>query len=210
MTLAQSVLEGLGPAFRRRAGELLPDLVDALTDEAEQAHTLVQPTGRYGHATAFDATTTPDPQWLGAATGTTIPPVLTLDEQRTYLATRAASRRGTVPAMQAAVRTVLVGTRPRVDILERVAGDPYSFGIRVYEGNLPDGDTPEIRDLIAAAALTEKPLGLLTDIDIEIGPGFGTSYFHFGLVHGTYEEIAEDFPTYDDMIEHEPEEGTPA
>lgn len=211
MTLAARTLDALGPAFRARAGAQLPDLVDALTSELEGADQLVQPTGPHGSAAAFDASATPQPRWLAAATGTQIPGGLTLEQQCTYLNTQPAWRRGTVPAMQAAVRTVLTGSIRPVEILERIDGDPYRWGVRVHDVNLPGGDTPENRARVVAAALTEKPLGLLEDdIEVDVVAGFGTTYHHFAVVHGTYTEMTSDFETYDDIALHVPEEGTPA
>lgn len=209
MTFAADLLQGIGPALRARAGSLLTDLVEALTSESERARALVQPTGRYGHAAAFDAAATPDPRWLGAATGTTIPAGMTLDQQREYLATRAAFRRGTVGAMKAAVRALLDGDTRRVDIIERIDGDPYRFGIRVWASEIPGGDTGKNRDDLVEAAMTEKPLGLLgiADDDVEIVDHDAT-FGHFAATH-TFGGVKTKFSTMSGIYTHVPEEGTP-
>jgi hypothetical protein len=201
MSLASRVLEGLGPAFRRRAGGLVPDLVEALTSQTETADQLVAPTEN-GWAAAFDARVTPDPVWLGNATGTKVPAGLTIEQQQTYLTAQPGWRRGTVPGMKAAVRTVLVGLTRRVDILERVDDSPYRFGIRVWASELPGGDTAPV----IAAALTQKPLGLLTDIEVELVDHDAT-FGHFADTH-TFGDVEARFPTVGDMHIHVPEEGT--
>lgn len=202
MSLASRVLEGLGPAFRARAGALLPGLLDALTSQTETADQLVAPAAG-GWAAAFDAPTTPQPAWLGNATGTRIPAGLTLEQQQTYLTGQPGWRRGTVQGMKAAVRTVLEGLTKRVDILERVDGSPYRFGIRVWASEVPGGDIAPV----IAAALTQKPLGLLTDVDVDVVDHDAT-FAHMTEVHGTFAELADAFPTFDLMTPHVPEEGT--
>lgn len=208
MTLTQRVLDGLGPTFAQRAGDLLPNLVDALVAEAQPADNLVQPStadGARGWAAAFDARTTPDPVWLANATGTRFPDGLTPDAQRAYLAGQAQARTGTVPGMASAVRAVLVGTSRRVEIIERVDGDPYRFGIRVYAAEVPTGGP----DVLVAAALTQKPTGLLTDVTVEV-IDHGATYEHLTETHGTYAALAARFPTTGVSEDHVPEQGTVA
>lgn len=187
-TLAARVLDGVGPALRRRAGVLLADLVEALTSEGETGHALAQPAGRWGWATAFDLPTTPLPGWLGRATGTRVPAGLAVEEQRAYVTGRAINRRGTPAAIRAAAQSLLTGTR-RVDLFERDTG-PAHFAVRVYAAQAATIDEADV----VAAVDEQKPVGLTFDAEIVSG----ATYDHMLDEHGpTYEAWADAFPTYD-------------
>lgn len=204
-TLTDRVLDALGPGLVARAGVGLAALVDGLAGGLRDADDRLAPTGR-GWATAFDLDTTPEPKWIGTATGTTVPGGLTLAQQRTYVRDRPAFRRGTPTALVAAVAGVLTGTQ-RVELLERDGG-PWRATVRVYAAELP-GTTADV----LAAALAHKPVGILLDV-IELT---GATYDHLTAYHGTYEALAATFPTYDaatpgatTLTYHVPEEGTDA
>ncbi|SDC46574.1 hypothetical protein [Nocardioides lianchengensis] len=200
MSVAERVLGGLGAAFRRRAGEQLTPLVEGLTDPLDRPAALVQPTAR-GWAAAFDLEQTPDPAWLGRATGTPIPDGLTTEKQRDLVRTRSQWRRGTPRAIKGAVQTVLTGATKRVDVLERT-DDPWTFKIRVWASEAPE----DLPDVIAVAA-TQKPVGLRIDPEVEVVDHDAT-FAHLTEVHGTFAELAEAFPTLGSMTPHVPEEGT--
>jgi len=200
VTVAERVLAGLGPTFRRRAGEQLQPLVEALTSVLERADALVQPTAR-GWTAGFDINETPDPAWLGRATGTPVPDGLTTEQQRELVRSRAQWRRGTPRAIKGAVQTVLTGATKRVDVLERTDG-PWTFKIRVWASEAPE----DLADVVAAAA-TQKPVGLLIDPDVEV-VDHGATFAHLTAEHGTFAELAERFPTLGSMTPHVPEEGT--
>ncbi len=194
--VALRVLEALGQAFRDRAGEALPDLVQAYTDPVELANAHLSETAR-GWAGAFDLATTPDPRWLGKATGTDVPADLDQESAREFIQHRAHWRRGTTAALAAAISSRLQGSR-RVDIYER-DGSPWRVRIRVQSGDLGDATLADL----AAAAAPQKPVGIV--LVFEVG---GSSYDHLAAEHGTYEELAVEFPTYDALFAHTPEEGT--
>lgn len=200
MTVAERVLDGLGPTFRRRAGAMLQPLVEGLTTVLERGAALVTPTDR-GWAAMFDVDETPDPASLGRALGTHVPPGLTTEQQRDLLRSRAQWRRGTPRAVKGAVQTVLTGLTKRVDVLERSDG-PYGFRIRVWASEAPE----DLADVIAAAA-TQKPLGLHIDPEVEVVP-YDATFAHLTEVHGTFAQLAEAFPLLGDPTTHVPEEGT--
>lgn len=208
MTLVSRLLDALGRAYVDRAGDGLPDLIDGLSGPMRDVDDRLAVTDR-GWAAAFDLDQTPEPKWIGSATGTQVPGGLTLEQQRSYVRDRAGWRRGSPGAIRSAVRAVLLPTNSRrVDLLER-EGSPWRFKVRVWAAEVPAGGTAAI----AAAAQTQVPVGIiLVDVDVETG----ASYEHMAEYHGdTLEEWAENFPTYDDAspaevtaVYHIPEEGS--
>lgn len=191
MTVADRVLSGLGPAFTELAGPLLPDLVTGLVSGLERTDQLLQPTAG-GWATAFDLPTTPDPTWLGQASGTLVPPGLTLEQTRDYVAARPRWGRGRPPAIIAAVQALLTGTK-HVELLER-SGSPWRLTIRVYaaeySGTLDD---------LKAAVNTQKPVGIVATVLIVAG----ASFQHFIDHHGpTFADDRAAFPTFLDAYIH--------
>lgn len=196
---ASRVLEALGDAFRRHAGPGLDPLVDGLAAPLDDTDSRVTPTAR-GWAQVFDLDTTPDPAWLGRAIGTKVPVGLPVEEARALVRGRAYWKRGTPAAIVAAVQQLLTGTK-HVTLLER-DGSPWRLTVRVYETEVPAGVTVE---QIAAAAATQKPVGIVVTVEIATA----ATYAHFAAVHGpTYQDVADDFPTYIDAHWHVPEEGT--
>ncbi|MBB3041032.1 hypothetical protein [Nocardioides soli] len=157
MSVAERVVDGLGPAFQKAAGPVLDDLAGGLTSELETADLLATPTPG-GWSAAFDLVTTPDPAWLGSATGTTVPAGLTLEEQRAYVRERPAWRRGSLDAMASAVRTLLAAPS-RVGFAERHDANAWRLRILVYAA-----DASGITEAqVLAAAATQKPVGLVLD-----------------------------------------------
>lgn len=175
MAVADRVLEGLGPAYRAAAGELLPDLVGGLTSELEVVDALVQPAPG-GWAAIFDLDTTPQPRWLGSATGTTVPGGLTLEQQRSYVRDRPAWRRGSLDAMAAAVLALLTDPA-RVGFVERHEANAWHLQIRVY------GAVGVTEAEILAAAKTQKPVGLVID-GVELVPAY--TYEDLSLLYADY------------------------
>lgn len=197
--VAQRVLDALGDAFRAQGGPVLEDLVDGLAAPLNDAASRLTVTGR-GWPAAFDLDETPDPTWLGAIMGSRVPAGLTVDQAREYVRSRPYWRRGTPAAMTAAVATLLTGSQ-RVDLIER-DGSPWRLTVRVYSGETPDGVTV---DDIAAAAATQKPVGIVLTAEIVDT----ATLAHFAAEHGpTYSDVAADFPTYEEASYHTPEEGT--
>lgn len=194
MTFTDRVLEALGPAFRERAGELLPDLVAALCGELDAVDDLMSP-GNRTWAKVFDLDVTPYPALIGQAAGTPVPAGLSLEQQRAYVRARTSWRRGTPAAMAAAVQALLTGTQ-RVDIIER-DGTPWRLSIRVWQP-----ETTATAAEIRAAATTQKPVGIVID-QIHIDPG--ASYRHMRDEHGpTYADLT-DFLTIRPIARHVPE-----
>lgn len=187
MTVADRVLDGLGPAYRAAAGALLDDLVAGLTSQLERVDELVQPTAS-GWAAVFDLDATPQPRWLGAATGTKVPGGLTTDQQRAFVRDRSAWRRGTVDAMAAAVRTLLTGGK-HVWIDERFEADAWHVAIRVYA---PDA-TGLTEDQILAAAATQKAYGLVLD---SVSYEAAVTYDDLSELYADYEDAETDWTAY--------------
>lgn len=179
---ADRVLDDVGPAFRDRAGELLPALVEALTGPLEEVDTLARPASTTRPwATVFDLDHTSQPAWIGHVLGTLIPGGLTVEQQRTLVRDRAAWRRGRLDALAAAVQSVLGGDK-RVGILERYGADAWMIKILVYE---PDAVGVTV-DQIRAAAAAQKPVGLKV-VDVEV------------IDTITYADLAALYPTYGDL-----------
>lgn len=174
------VLDDLGPAFRDRAGNLLPDLVTALTGPLDDLDTLTRPpAGNRPWATIFDLEHTPMPSWNAGVIGTAIPAGLDLEEQRAYVRDQAAWRRGRLDAIAAAVRTLLTGGQ-HVEINERYNGDDALLTIRVLAH-----ETTATAEQIKAAATTQKSVGLVI-VDVIIDSVL------------TFEEFEGNFSTFDD------------
>lgn len=195
--VAGRVLDGLGETFVERAGALLPLLVHELTVPMVDADEAFVATDR-GWSALFDLDVTPQPAWLGRATGTATPDYLTADEQRTYLRDRPGWRRGTPAAILAAIRSVYpVG---RVDIKER-DGSPWQISVRVYESEA----SVDQQRLLALALEEQRPTGII----LTLVAAKGATIAHVTAEHGpTIDDLAAEFPTIDDLTAHIPEEGT--
>lgn len=216
MSFMSRVLDALGAGFRDRSGPMLELLVDGLTTELERVDVLIQPAPG-GWPTLFDLDTTPQPAWLGTITGTTVPPGLTLEEQRAYVRDRAAWRRGSLDAIAAAIRTLLTDPASgHVGVIERPGGNAWHLQILVY-----DDDTTATAAQILAAAATQKPVGLILDGVTLLAtvadpdndfPGVTwwkpheqvTTYARLKALAPTYADSAAMFPTYADARDHSP------
>lgn len=195
--VAGRVLDGLGPTFIERAGALLPLVVHELTAPMVDTDEALATTDG-GWSALFDLGLTPQPAWLGAATGTTTPGYLTVEEQRTYLRDRPGWRRATPAALLAAIRSVY--PEGRVDIKER-DGSPWRISVRVYEAEA----SPEQQRLLALALEEQRPVGVILDLVA----AEGATIAHVNAEHGpTIADLAAEFPTIQDLTEHIPEEGT--
>ncbi|MFW6776062.1 hypothetical protein ACOACO_17395 [Nocardioides sp. CPCC 205120] len=204
-TLRTRVLDALGPAFRERAGDQVDELVDGLITALVDVDALAQPAAG-GWPTAFDLATTPQPAWLGQATGTSVPSGLPAEAQRALVRDRSGSRRGTPAALRAAVAAELVGTR-RVTLLERWNGDPWALEVHTYAA-----ETPSV-DQVAVALGTQTPVGVRVHHQVLDG----ATYDHIAAEHGTYADVLADFTAYDagvidgsTLLNHVPEPGTEA
>lgn len=195
--IAGRILAALGEALRRRAGALLEDVVDGYAAPLAPVDELLQPTDR-GWPAAFDVDATPDPAWVGEATGTAVPRGLTVEEQRAYVRDRASWRRGTPRAVKGAVADLLTGTR-RVDLFER-DGSPWHLRVQTYSAESAGVDETDL----AAAASTQKPVGITLEAEVAMG----ASYEHHTAEWATYEEFAAAYSSYDEASIHVPEEGT--
>ena len=195
--VADRILAVLGEALRRRAGVLLEDVVDGYAAPLAPVDELLQPTDR-GWPAAFDVDTTPDPAWVGEATGTTVPRGLSIEDQRAYVRDRASWRRGTPGAIKGAVGQLLTGTR-RVDLFER-DGSPWHLRVQTYSA---ESGGVDVDDLVDAAG-TQKPVGITLEAEVALG----ASYEHHTAEWATYEEFAAAYSSYDEASIHVPEEGT--
>lgn len=208
MTLVERLTEALGDGFRNRAGDGLASLLTGLTAGLKESDDRLDATAR-GWAKAFDLDESPEPKWIGTATGTRVPGGLTLAEQRDYVRDRPRRRRGTPGAIREAVRAVLEpAASRRVELLER-EGSPWRLTVRTWAAETPTGGAPAI----IAAARAQTPVGIVVDSLIEDG----ATYDHMTDHHGSYEELAVEFPVYDSAAPdedtttyHVPEEGTEA
>ena len=195
--VADRILAALGEALRRRAGALLEDVVDGYAAPLAPVDDLLQPTDR-GWPAAFDVGTTPDPAWVGEATGTTVPRGLSVKDQRAYVRDRASWRRGTPGAIKGAVGQLLTGTR-RVDLFER-DGSPWHLRARTYSA---ESGGVDVDDLVAAAG-TQKPVGITLEAEVALG----ASYDHVEAEWSSYDDFAAAYHSYDVASIHVPEEGT--
>lgn len=194
--LGDRVLAGLGDTFRKRAGALLAPIVEGLVEPAVPIDDTLDPTDR-GWARIFDATTTTQPATLGAATGTTIPSGLTLEQQRAYLLEQPGRRRGSVASIRAAAEAAAPGRR--VDLFER-EGSPWHLEVRLT-GGLADATVDAVTD----AVQRQKPTGITLDVTVVAG----ATVNHVKLHHGpTVAQLATQFATVGDLATHIPEGGT--
>lgn len=196
--VAARLVEALGAALLRRGGDQLEDLVDGYAVSLAPLDDRLQPVPIRGWPAAFDLDTTPDPAFIGAATGTRVPGGLTLEQQRDYVRDRTAWRRGSPAAVKGAVAALLTGTR-RVDLFER-DGSPWHLRVRTYSAQSADVTEADI----VAAAGTQKPVGITLDAEIALG----ASYEHHTAEWETYEDFTAAYSSYDEASIHVPEEGT--
>jgi hypothetical protein len=193
VSFASRALEGMGAAFRRRAGSLLEPVITALSSGVDAADK-VTGTDATPFPNVFHLDRTAYPAWLGQATGTPVPGGLTLEAQRAYVRERPNARRGTPKAIREAVKATLRGSR-RVELSERNP-DPDRVRVRVYSSEVVD------LTVTTAAAMSQKPVGLLLAVDVLSG----ATYAHMTASHGpSYADFSARFPTYADARDHVPE-----
>lgn len=195
--LGDRVLAGLGETFRRQAGALLAPVIESFVGPAVDMDQMLEPMPQ-GWSRIFDATETPAPATLGAATGTPIPSGLTLAEQRTYLVEQPGRRRGSAASIIAAARQAAPGRQ--VDLFERL-GSPWNLQVRLTGG----ASDPTTIENVRVAVARQKPVGITLDVIVVQG----ATYDHMRLHHGaTYTAQAAAFGTYDDERTHVAEGGT--
>jgi hypothetical protein len=183
----------MGAAVRRRAGVLLEPVVNAFAAGVDRADRITG-TDSAPWADTFHLDRTSDPAWLGAATGTPVPGGLTVEQQRAYVRDRPAQRRGTVGALKATVAATLRGSK-RVEVSERNP-DPDRVRVSVYSSEVTD------LAVTTAAAMSQKPVGLLLAVDVLTG----ATYAHMTATHGpSYADFTARFATYADARDHVPE-----
>lgn len=197
-TVAARIVAALGDALARRGGAQFEDLVDGYAAPVAPLDDRLQPVPIRGWPAAFDLDTTPDPAFIGTATGTDVPGSLTLEQQREYVRDRAAWRRGTPQAIKGAVAQLLTGTR-RVDLYER-DGSPWRLRVRTYSAESAGVTDADIR----AAAGTQKPVGITLDAQVALGASFD----HLEAEFDTLDDFEATYPTFDEAEVHVPEEGT--
>ncbi|WP_243061129.1 hypothetical protein [Nocardioides sp. SR21] len=211
---AARVLDGLGPAFRARAGDVVEVLAEALTAPLDEVDTLARPAAAdRPWATVFDLEHTSQPAWIGGIVGTRLPGGLSVEEQRAYVRDRAAWRRGRLDALAAAIQAVLGGDH-RVGFLERLGADAWTIAILVHADDAVGATEAQIR----AAAATQKPVGLLiadvelvADVDEETvtwwrPPGTYLRYARTSELAPTYADRTAMFATYRDSRDYNPSE----
>lgn len=155
--IADRVLDGLGNGIRQYAGPLLDPLVEALVEPVAETDELLaaRPGGWVG---AFDLST-PHPAWLAQLVGVKTDSILSAAEQREIIQTRPGWAVGTVRALVASLRTVLVAQQ-RVLIAERDTS-PWHATISVYETDFAPTTT---RAVIEAIAERHRPAGFTFDL----------------------------------------------
>lgn len=194
---AGRVLEALGPGIADRAGDLLPDVVEAYCEPASSTDALLEPTPQ-GWPAVVDLATSPYPEVIARATGTTVPVGLTPEQVRAYVTKRASWRRGTPGAMLAAARSVY--PEGLITLVER-DGSAWRTTIRLYAGEATEAD----RQRIIAAVSAHKPVGIVLSVERVTG----ATWAHLSEHHGpSWAELAEEFTTWAALTGHTPEEGT--
>jgi hypothetical protein len=73
----------------------------------------------------------------------------------------------------------------------------------VWASELPGLDEAPV----AAAARTQTPVGIVVDDAVEVVP-YDATFAHLTDTHGTFAELATDFPLLGSATNHVPEEGT--
>lgn len=194
---AERVLDALGPGIAERAGDLLPDVVEAYCEPASSTDALLEPTPQ-GWPAVVDLATSPYPAVIARATGTTVPVGLTPEQVRAYVTERASWRRGTPGAMLAAAREAY--PTGHISLIER-DGSAWRTTIRLYAGEATEAD----RQRVIAAVSPHKPVGIVLSV-VRLT---GATWAHVAEHHGpTWAAQAGRFPTWAAMTGHTPEEGT--
>lgn len=152
---SEAVLAALGEALLERAGPLLADVVAGLVGPLDNLAELI---GTYA-----DLDETVQPNLLGQLAATTAPELLDAADQVDWIRAHPRWRRGTPNQLILAVRD-LIGADATVVLVERDES-PWHFTVRVYEDEIGDFTNAQIRQ----AALPQKPVGLIMQIDIAPG-----------------------------------------
>lgn len=189
---AARILAGLGDNLQSKAGDVLSDLVDALTDSADIVDTLLRPVTN-GWPAALDLAATPQPAWLAQLAGVRVDASQSLASQRAQILAHPMWKRGTPAAITALAQTFLNGTK-RVDLYERDGGNPWALRFRVYTPQLIDPATTV--SAIKALTMQTKPIGI--DLTVEIFPG--VTYGEISTRHASYAALNTAVANYNDML----------
>lgn len=183
--IVDDVLDGLTGGVQKFAGDLLRPLVEGLLDPVVLTDAALEVTPG-GWAAAFDIEGT-HPEWLAQLVGVIADPVLTPDQQRDVIRSRAAWQIGTYQALVASIRSALRYER-RVTVVER-DGSAWHATIRVFESDFAPGTT---QDTIRELAERHRPAGMTFDF-VFFPPA---AYAEAELAAGTYAEAEMTAGTY--------------
>lgn len=127
--------------------------------------------------------------WLAQFVGVEVEPAWTEQETRDAIARPSGWKRGTPGAMREAVQRTLTGDRT-VSIFERVGGNAYQLAVRTLTTETPDADATE------AAALTQKPIGIVLDFAALVGQAWNDVVAD----NTDWDEVTTTYATWDDLI----------
>lgn len=186
MTALDSLLADFAPYLADDDGSLATYL-EALSRGYEQVDSVVRDTDAGpGWSAMLDANRAPTwaLRWLGQLVGVQVPPGQPEALSRNAIRTPAGWRRGTPQAIIDAVRPTLTGTQT-VILLERDT-DPYHLTVATFTDETPNTAATD------AAALAQKPAGLLMDV-VDISHW---AYITMNTGYATYTALNAAFATY--------------
>lgn len=117
--------------------------------------------------------------WLAQFVGVDLEPSLTVAEQRLKIALPEGFRRGSLPALRAAIERTLSGART-ILIDERYTGSAYQLRVRTMASQTPDPNATE------AAILTQKPVGVVLT--------------YAAITAGDWDDLVSNYATWDDVV----------
>ena len=125
--------------------------------------------------------------WLSQFVGVRLIPGETEAQNRDRIKRRDGLKRGTVNAMRAAVEDTLTGTKHV--ILNERNGSAYRLSVRTLGTETPDPTKT------LAAALSQKPAGIVLDYGTYTGPTYDVVRANFD----TYQQVKDYYVDYQDM-----------
>jgi hypothetical protein len=168
-TSTLGVYRDLGAWSRADDGTwLLLTLIDSVGSQLDQTEQYTRDDAAHvGWGKLLDVAACPSIAlpWLAQFAGVVVPVGVTDDQIRNLIQTQPNAKRGTPATITAVAQSFLSGTQ-RVDLLERTP-TPYSFRVRVYEGEAGDSAN---QDNMKMALLAAKPAGLIMTVTVQAGP----------------------------------------
>lgn len=129
--------------------------------------------------------------WLAQFVGKSFDGPVEDTVKRLQIRSMAGLRRGSIPAMVAAIRATLTDpVNGAVYLFERVGGDAYALSIATNTAQTPDPVATR------AAAISQKPAGLVLNYSTVSGGDFNTLF----ATHSSFDDVYNTFVDFNEVM----------